>query len=215
MRILIVITVVSLFLGLNLLFGADDWRFWNTDSIQGKLTEKLSAKLESEFRFKDDMSEHYYTHADISLAYSVVKWLDTAFAYRQIYSLKGADWKDTNYPHIDGAFKWSWADWKFSNRVMFAYAMPEGADDYWQFRNLLVLASPWKITLLKLNPYISDEVFYNFNSGEWDENRAVAGLNFPLFIENANGKVYYMYNSKKSDDWTNYNTLGIAIGIKF
>lgn len=200
----------------NPLFCVDDWMFWNTDSIQGKLTEKLSAKIESEFRFKDDMSEHYYTHGDIALTYSIYKWFDMAIAYRQIYSLKGTDWKDTNYPHINGTVKWNWADWKFSNRARLAYSMSEGADDYWQFRSILVMKSPWEITPLKLNPYISDEVFYNFDSEEWTENRAIIGFGFPLFLENIIGKIYYMYNSKKSqDEWDNYNILGTEVSVKF
>lgn len=212
----LIIGVNLLFLSLNPLFGAEDWRFWNTDSIQGKLAEKLSAKIEGEFRFRDDMSKHYYTHADISLTYSVVKWFDASIGYRQIYSLKGEDWRDTNYPHINGTVKWNWQDWKFSNRVRFAYSMPEGADDYLEFRNILVIASPWKVTPLKLNPYASDEVFYNFDLEEWNENRLFLGLGFPIFIENIGGKIYYMYNSKKSQgEWDNYNTLGTEVSIKF
>lgn len=217
MRIIILITIINLlFLVSDVLSGAEDWRFWNTDSLQGKLTERLSAKVESEFRFKDDMSEHYYAHADLSLTYSVIKWFDASLGYRQIYSLKDTDWKDTNYPHINGVIKWDWADWKFSDRVRFAYAMPEGSDDYWEFRNVLIIKSPWEITPIRLNPYISDEVFYNFALEEWNENRAVIGLGFPFFAENINSKIYYMYNSKKSqDDWDNYNTLGTEVSIKF
>lgn len=197
-------------------FSAEDWRFWNTDSIEGNLTEKLSAKIEGEFRFKDNMSEHYYTHADLSLAYNIVKWFDFGLGYRQIYNLKGADWKDTNYPHINGTVKWNWADWKFSDRVRFAYAMPQDAVDYWEFRNLFVIKSPWKITPLKLNPYISDEVFYNFDLSEWTENRAIIGIELPIIKENIIGKLYYMYDSKKSSGiWDNYNTLGTEIKIKF
>lgn len=198
------------------LFGAEDWRFWNTDIIQGRLTERSSAKIEGEFRFKDGMSEHYYTHADLSLTYNVVKWFDASLAYRQIYSLEGADWKDTNYPHINGTIKWDWVDWKFSNRGRLAYSMPEGADDYWEFRNILVIKSPWEITPFKLNPYVSDEVFYNFDLEEWNENRASIGLSLPIFLENISGKVYYMYNSKKSQgEWDSYNILGTEVSVKF
>lgn len=198
-----------------------DWQYWNTESVQGKLTDNLKAYVEAEFRFGDDASKFYYQHTHLELKYKVNDWFEIAPANRQVYELYTKsttedDWYTEYRPMLNGTINWKWADWKFSNRARIEYRMYDiNKDDVWRFRDKIVLKSPWKWTPLEINPFISGEIFITENKDGIYRNRLYAGVGMKLF-EHVKGEVFYLWQTEdKGDEWKDTNVIGTKLKVVF
>ncbi len=196
-------------------FEDGDLQLWNTDSIAVKLDDHWKITLEEELRFGDNISELYYTHTDGGLVLSVTDGLDFGLKYRQVYEKKNGEWKEENRPHFNATVKWAWKDFKFKDRNRLELRIPESKNDKWRYRNELTVESPWKWTDFDIQPYVSDEIFVDFYGEKLNRNRLYAGIKFKLF-EHFKSEVFYLWqSSKKSDDWIDYNVIGIKLKLVF
>lgn len=223
-RLVAVLAVIGLLLAPAAGFsqGDNDFQYWNTESVQGKLTDNLKAYVEAEFRFEDDASDFYYQHTHLELKYKVCDWFEIGPAYRQVWELltstkdEDNDWFAEYRPMLNGTVKWTWADWKFSNRARVSYRMFDvDKDDVWRFRNKLTLKSPWKWTALNINPYIADEIFLEENKDGIFRNRFYVGVGMKFF-EHVKGDLFYLWQTtEKGDDWIDFNVVGTKLKVEF
>ena len=195
-------------------FDNGDFQFWNTDSVEVGLGEKFNVKLEEEFRFGDSAGTFYYNHTDLGLNYLFNDYLEFGVNYRQIFQKKNKDWDPQYEPHVNGTIKFNWNDFVFKTRSRFAYQIKESADNIWIYRNKFSLDLPYKWTPLKIQPFIADEIFYDFDVNEMNKNRAYIGFKL-AFTSNLKGEVYYMHQSSKGSKWQEANILGTSIKVLF
>lgn len=197
-------------------FDDGDFQYWNTESISKKINDDWKVSLEQEFRWGDNASNPYYNHSDLGVTYSgLAKWLDLGLNYRHIYEEKSDKWKMENRPHINAAVKWKLSDISFSNRGRLEYRNRDDADNYWRYRNKFSIKPPLKLTKLEIQPYIADEIFYDFDVETLNRNRLYGGLSFKIF-KNLKGEIYYMWErTEKSDKWSDSNILGTKLKISF
>jgi len=134
--------------------------------------------------------------------------------YRQVFQKKNKKWNTEYGPHINGTVKAKWNDLVFKDRNRFEYRIKENADNSWRYRNKLSMDLPFKWTKLNIQPYVADEIFYDFNENRLNRNRAYAGFKI-LFLENLKGEIYYMYQSTKSSEWKGCNILGTSLKLVF
>jgi len=74
---------------------------------------------------------------------------------------------------------------------------------------------PVELTGLKLQPYVADEVYINFDEEDFNRNRVYSGVSFKL-SENIGGEVYYLWQSSKSGgSWEDINVLGTKLKFYF
>lgn len=57
----------------------NDWEFWNAYSVSGNLGDNWRAAAGVEFKFDDDMSNHYYSHVDVGVDTRLAKWFRLGF----------------------------------------------------------------------------------------------------------------------------------------
>ncbi|MBU4343121.1 MAG: DUF2490 domain-containing protein [Candidatus Omnitrophica bacterium] len=69
-KILLVFIIMIFSSGACLGFDDEDWQYWNTENVSVKLSDGWEANLEQEFRWGDDMTNPYYNHTDVGIAYS-------------------------------------------------------------------------------------------------------------------------------------------------
>lgn len=117
-------------------------------------------------------------------------------------------------PHINGTVKAKWNNLVFKDRSRLEYRIKEDDDNSWRYRNKLSVDLPFKWTKLNIQPYIADEIFYNFDENTLNRNRAYAGFKI-LFLENLRGEIYYMHQSTKSSEWKGCNILGTSLKSAF
>ncbi|MFC1658568.1 DUF2490 domain-containing protein [Candidatus Omnitrophota bacterium] len=214
----IFIFIIGVLFCANYAFAADDsdFQYWNTANVSWKLDEDWKMGFEEELRFVDNGGNLSYTHSDLGLTYSgLAEWLDLGLNYRQIFEKKSGEWKEENQPHINATLKWKFADFSFSNRTRFAYRNKEDADNFWVYRNKFTIKSPWKLTKFAIQPFIADEVFYDFDAKTLNRNRLYAGFSLKL-LDNLKGELFYLWQSSEaSHKWSDTNVLGTKFSISF
>ena len=204
------------FCRLSYAFDDNDYQYWNTECVSWSLKKDWKMQFEQEFRLGDNGSNLYYEHSDIGVAYSgAAKWLELAVNYRHILEEKKSKWKEENMPHMSATLKWKMFDFSLSNKMKFEYKNRQDAEDYWRYTNKLTITPPCKFTRKEIQPYVADEIYYDFDKQSLNVNRLYGGLTFKLF-KNVGFDIYYLWQaSKQSKKWSDLNILGTKLKITF
>lgn len=208
---------IAVFASPKPLFAYDDgdWQHWNRESVEGNITKDLKATIDIEFRFGDNCSELYHQYSELGLSYRLCGWFDLGLNYRQIYEKKGDTWGEENRPHLNATFTFRWLGLEFQDRNRLEYRVREGKDDVARYRNRLRLRFPVKWTHLKIQPYVADEIFIDFDQGELNRNRlylgAAGNLVKPLKLD-----LYYLWQSSESSGtWLDCHIIGSKLKAAF
>lgn len=214
-KIIIFLAVIILYQQ-SFAFDDDDFQYWNTETVSWKVNDDWKGSFEVEFRYGDNASNSYYQHSDLGFTYSGVgEWLDLGFNYRQIFEEKSSIWRYESVPHLNATVKWQWLGFDLSNRVRFEYREIEEADDAWRYRNKFSIKPNLKLTKLEIQPYIEDEIFYDFNVESLNRNRLYSGLNFKL-SRNLKASIYHLWQRSESNDkWKDVYALGTKLTLSF
>src|SRR5574341_44157 len=200
----------------------NDFQFWNTEAIEGKINDQWKAYVEAELRFGDDASEFYYQHTHLEILYKALEWLEIGAAYRQAWELDdpATDLWFTEYrPMVNVTLKHKWNDWEFSDRNRFEFRNFDVKDDKFRYRNKLKAKSPWKWTALHINPFVADELFFEEDSDNgFNRNRldVGVGLDFGDYVAHLSGEIYYRWQtSDKGAEWIDFHIFGTQLKFKF
>ena len=217
LRLLLLFLALSVFCWLDS-FATDDgeFQYWNTESISFKVNKDLKITLEEEFRFGDDAAELSYQHSDLGITYlGLAQWLDIGLNYRHVFEKKSDKWKEESRPHLNATVKWKLFDIDFSDRSRFEYRDREDAENYWRYRNKFSLKFPFKFTRFQIQPYLADEIFYDFDAETLNRNRFYSGFEFKI-TKNLKGDIFYLLQRSESNDkWININVLGTKLKLSF
>lgn len=207
---------ILLFCASGFAFDENDFQYWNTESVSWKINDKYKTSFEAEFRYGDDASNFYYQHTDLGITYSgLTKWLDVGLNYRLILEEKKTIFRYENVPHLNATLKGEVFDFAVSNRSRIEYKEREEAEDYWRYRNKTTLKLPLKLTKLEIQPYVADEIFYDFNVESLNRNRLYSGIGFKV-LKNLSAEIYYLWQSSKSNDnWSDTHALGTKLKLSF
>lgn len=212
-----VATVIIILLTSEICFATDDgdFQYWSSADVSLDIDKDWKVTFAEEFRLGDDAGHLYYHHSDIGFVYkSLADWIDLGFNYRQVFERDSKDkWRQENRPHLNVMLKGKLFGLDLSDRSRFEYRDRENKKDLWRYRNKVTVKFPLELTSLKLQPYLAEEVFINFDEEDFNRNRLYAGLSLKL-SKNIKGEVYYLWQSSKSGgDWKDINVLGT--GLKF
>lgn len=215
-KLLFLLLLNYLFLPFSFSSNDGDYQYWNTESVSFKLSDHWKMNLEEEFRFGDDAGNLFYQHSDLGISYSgVAEWLVLGINYRHIFEEKSSDWKQENRPHLNATVKWKLFDTEFSNRARLEYRNREGAEEFWRYRNKFTLASPFKLSKFEIQPYIADEIFYDFDKETLNRNRLYTGLTLKLF-KYLKADIFYLWETnEKSNKWEDTHVLGTKLKVFF
>jgi hypothetical protein len=133
----------------------NDWEFWNVYSVRWNVKEKWRATLGTEFKFDDDMSNHYYSHADAGIDGRLAKWFSLGINYRYIDEDSSSGWLTEHRPYVTGTFLWDWGKMRLSNRNRLEYRDREGRSNTWRYRNRTQAILPQQWTNFKIQPFLS------------------------------------------------------------
>ncbi len=205
---LIICSVGLSFCLLSALTYADaDWGYKSKYSISFELIDKWECSVISETRFRDDMSDHYYSHLDVAFSYEYWDWLELGTSYRYITRSADDGWNRENRPSINAKLLWNWADFELSDNNKLEYRIRQDNEDIFRYKNKLTIEYPVEWTKLKISPYVSEEIFLDFDVGRLNGLRLESGFLMQI-LENSELCIGYQFaNDKKGDDWTETNYL--------
>lgn len=194
-------------------FARDDWQFYNNYDFEHALSEKLDLTLQVEGRLNRDVGNLYYYFFQPGFNCHINDFLDFGLGYRYIKQERarsGEDpWDDENRLVIDPVLKWKFSKFAFDNRCRFEYRYFDLDKDKWRYRNRLRVKKKFKIGEFEFSPFLSDEVFYDFNTDEFNENQFDLGIERKI-IENIRMSLFYRLQSQRQGrDWNESNIIGL------
>ena len=198
-------------------FDDGDFQYWNTEAASVKINDEWKLNIEEEFRFGDNVSDFYYQHSDVGFSYSgLADWLDVGIHYRAVLEEKSDDWTWENRPHINATLKTKIHELKVSNRSRLEFRIFREKEDKARYRNKTTIKFPVKWTKYQWQPYVADEIFYDFENVRVTRNRLYAGVGGKLTKE-ISGGFYYVLQSNRSSSggWTDTNVLGTKLKLSF
>ena len=208
---------ISLFLIFNTSFAFEDgdWQSWPRISIEGKLSAKWKIYLDEEFRMGDNISDLYFHRSDFGVTYKFADCFYLGLNYWHSHKEKNGQWYQEKKPHINLTFKWEMGKFKLNDRNRFENRYQQGKDKVWRYRNRLTLTPPLKFTKYNIQPYLADEIFFDFEESELNRNRIYAGIKIKL-LKNLSFDGYYLLESnKKFEEWSAYNVMGSKFKVTF
>jgi hypothetical protein len=190
-----------------------DWQFWNSEIVQGNLTDTTSAKISGEWRFGDNMKELYYYHTEMGLSFKLNETFSIAPNYRQVYSLStNKRWVEERMPNLEFFNTFSLQELKFANRFRIEYRNKMTSEDTWRFREKLTWNFPCRIKEMK--PYLADEIYYEDEPGDFNRNWVILGVKFPL-MEKCEADIFYNWErSKSGEEWKDSNILNMYLKVR-
>ena len=213
------VIVIAILLISETCFASDDgdFQYWSKAGASFDIDKDWKFTFAEEFRLGNDAGDFYRHHSDLGLVYkSLVDWIDLGFNLRWVFEKDSEDkWRQENRPHLNITVKGKLYDFDVSDRSRFEYRDRENKKDFWRYRNKVTVKLPLELTALKLQPYLADEVFINFNEDDFNRNRLYSGLSLNL-SKNIKAEVYYLWQSSRSGgDWKDLNVLGTQLKFSF
>jgi hypothetical protein len=210
--IIVLVIVAALLLPGSAVSVAGEWEYRARMEFTGPLEDHLAIRMTSEVRTGSGLKTHRESHFDLGLEWAVPQWLGIAPYYRNVTQKKGSAWVVEHRPHLNLTFRWSALGMRFGDRSRLEYRMIESANKM-RYRNRLMLSfrPGW---IPRLSPHLSSEPYYDFDAGEINKNRLIAGFDLKLRGP-ASLKIEYVLDSvKRPDRWHEVNSLLVALKYK-
>ena len=210
------IIIVSIIAQICFAFENNDFQYWNSETISGKLTDTWTADIEQGFRFGNDASDFYHQYSDLGFTCpGLTDWFKFGINYRLVFEESNDEWNYENRPHLNAILQYNIHGFKLSNRSRLEYRDKESGDDGWRYRNKFSIKIPIKITRFEIQPYAAEEFFIDFNIKQINRNRLYSGFAFKI-TKKLSGEIFYLRQSTESSDrWTDYNILGTKLRLSF
>jgi hypothetical protein len=191
---------------------AGDWEHWAGLDMAGPLTDGLTIRIAPEVRSRDDFSTDYEGHFDAGIDWKASKWLSVGPYYRHVAQLKGRSWQVEHRPHLNVTISWNLLGLRLADRSRLEYRIFD-EDQAFRYRNRLLVRPPERI-LRAVAPYLSDEPFYDLDTGEVNKNRLSAGFDFKVSATTRLDVSYLLESRKQADDWKVANIIKTTLKIR-
>jgi len=208
---------VALFSGVCFAFNDTGFQYWSKAGVSTNINKDWKFTFEEEFKLGDDGGNLYSRHSDVGFVYKgLADWVELGFNYRYVSEKGGKDdWRRERRPHMNITLKGQLFGLGVSNRSRFEYRNREKKKDLWRYRNKVTLKLPLELTKLKLQPYLADEVFFNFDAEGYNKNRLYSGVSFDL-SKNLKGDIFYIWQvSRSGGDHKEIHVLGNTLKLYF
>ena len=223
---------------------SDDFGIWTSAEVKKKLTTKLDASVEGEFRTRDGLSEVERWAASVGVAYKFNSYLKADVGYTYIYAHRESEttkkgniisdyWSPRHRLSVSltGSYKWNRLEFSLRERYQMTkrtaqtvskYDGEDGSqkdDEEIPAKTKSVLRSrlqvEWDIKKSRFTPYISAELYNSLDDGfSLDKTRYTIGTAYK-FNKHHSLDVFYRYQNKSDDDESNGHVIGVGYRFKF
>ncbi len=201
------------------IFAAGDNKYYSEFAFKHKLNDKFDLFFTPEFRYNEDMGNLYYYQMRVGSTFHAHNNLDLALAYRFIQNKVKGEWDNNDVQFIEmiAIPKIKLGGFNISDANKAEYRFYENAPNRWVYRNLLTFAYPTKIGGFEFTPYVSDEIYYDFEVGKVNLNWATLGANKKINKYLTLGLYYRAETSRvdSSSEWLTNQILGSNVTIDF
>ncbi|MBF0489860.1 MAG: DUF2490 domain-containing protein [Candidatus Omnitrophica bacterium] len=196
------------------------FRYANTFVKQ--INQDWTVYLYQEFNFDGD---HHHDLLGVcnepGVVYSgLAKWLDITLAACTYHGKTNSEWQGQVVPYVAGTLKWTLAGFDISNKSRIEYDQRNyKLYDRWRYRDVFSIVAPYKWTLFQIQPFVANELYYDFQAHYLTGNQLKMGIQFPV-VKHVSALIWYMRDMSHSnlpDDshWKTTPTVGFETVISF
>jgi len=195
-------------------FSGDDEQFWNQVVFKHKVNSHLETHLKLEQRWVNDFGDFGLYNYAPGFVYNLKDHLDFELNYKFEKERGQKKWTDEHRIEIIPILKWNWETLKFKVRNRLEYRNIEGEEN-WRLREKIALKRRVDFNGFNVDLSASEEIFYDFRIGDFNQNRIKFGLSKNL-VPSFEVGLFYMYKSNKGkEDWFGAHILGTEFVIEF
>jgi hypothetical protein len=197
--------------------ASGDYEYWAKAAFTTAVTEHWRFTFEERLTFGDEARRLDDHQTDFSFTYwGLADWLGVGLGYKATFAKDDDDWLVEDRPLLNLIVKTSLRDWGVLSRSRFEYRIPQDDSESWRYRNQVTITPPVTFTPLKIQPYVSDEIFVNFDSRDFCQQRLYGGIYIPLH-QKARLDLFYLWKLDEQDDhsWHDTNILGSYVYFLF
>lgn len=199
-----------------------DWQQWSQISYTQKFDYGLEGGVRFEPRLDEDISRFSYYELEPMVNWRYSPRWDFSVSYERDEFLepRTEDEPESEIDNLAAAsatLKIPLDDWKISNLFRTEWVVPEDDEKDWStnYRNRTEVQMKWQLGAKELVPYVFEEWFYNFQEGQFIQNRAGIGVGVPI-VPNWMAKVYFMrFDERTMEGWQWHPVLGVQVDAQF
>jgi opacity protein-like surface antigen len=156
---------------------------------------------------RDGVDDNFFGYTGAGLGYQISREWSVRAGYRHAWFRPGNEWLQEDRPWVEAYYARMITDFRLSSRSRVEFRLFDYRDNDVRFRNNLTLDLPWKMSPLRLQPYVEEEFFYSFDNERIDMNWLGGGLSWKP-AKGMKLKLGYRWNYfRVGDDFQNRNTL--------
>lgn len=190
-----------------------DTQQWNDIQVTTPINEKVDLQFTGTFRFTEDISVFDEGRAGIGLIVKPREDLTFSTLYQNMYVRDASG--EFNVEHrFDGrvTYKFPVEHFGLSHRSTIEYRIREQGNS-WRYRPSLTLEKELKF-IPKSKVFVTNEIFYDSNAGEFSRNRFSVGINKTL-NKNLSLDIYYLRQNDGFSEPGDLNVIGTSWKINF
>jgi len=197
---------------------ADDVKMFNHYTLKHKLNDTFDIFVQPDTRFNDNISRFNYYHVRTGVIMHVDKNLDLGTTYRFLEKKSSSgEWLYENRIELDCTPKMKIEGFNLANRSRFEYRNLEKSKNKWRYRNKSKISHNAAIGNFTFTPYISEEIFYDFDTKQIHLNWAAIGADKKLSSGLSVG-LYYLNETTRvgtTSEWDTNHIFGTKVTISF
>jgi len=224
----IIISIAAIFLCSASAFSQtvpldSDIQIWNDTSVsfplikskdkKGKEFDRLSLSINGILRFGRNVSRPVDERIGVGFSYRINRYfsLTPDVFYRSAQPFKGRRDYESRF-RFAVVLENKWKTFSLADRNQIEYRLRNSRQDTVRYRNRLRFDYPLiKAKKELFTPFVSDEIFYDFQARAWTRNQFFVGIG-KKFNNNFSTEIYYLLAKDRSSPKT---INGIGVSLKF
>ncbi len=156
----------------------------------------------------------FFGYIDANIGFKLNKNWSSEIGYRHAALELSSGWREEYRPHLNLAYRGQFKDWAIRNRHRVELRFFEGnSNDHIRYRNETVLSALNTYTQLKLTPFVSEELFFEFTDSHLNVNWLTLGVSHAV-SKNQKLKLGYRWQAQKfSGDWSHRHVLVLGYSV--
>ena len=193
-------------------FSQYNWEYRSQYEIKYSISEGIDFKLKPKIWFEGIIKEHYSSDIEIGFDKKLNNWLSLNPYYRHIIQISDNNRLIEYRPQVDITVSKKLKGISFQSRNRFEYRIKTENKSI-RYRNKFTIISPIHFQD-KIRLSVSEELFYNYHSKEFDKNRVYLNIHVPL-ENNITIEIFYiMEHLNRENKWEYVNVLGTTLKFR-
>ncbi|MDW3095535.1 MAG: DUF2490 domain-containing protein [Gammaproteobacteria bacterium] len=211
---------VQLFLTLLLIIlfvsdvqAEDDWGSSYNLLLKKAINEEWFMLSRSNLATRRDNEQLFLGYTGASLGYNLNKEWSVRAGYRIARFRIGESWRTERRPMVEAYYGNMYDGWRLTSRSRIEFRQPDWRENDVRLRQEFTATAPFKLTLLEMQPFVENEIFYSTRNDWIEANWATIGLSF-FPIDNTKVKAGYRHNHIRiQGDFITRHTLVIGVNL--